>query len=60
MNCKLGPLYELVTTGVIDSGGEVVYGINPNCWRCLPAEGVAILKIRQAGDSGFQYDHHSW
>ena len=48
MNCKLGPLYELVTTGVIDSGGEVVYGINPNCWRCLPTEGVAILKIRQA------------
>lgn len=52
MNIKLGPLYELATAGVIDSGGAVVYGINPAAWRSLPCEGVLIFKIRQAVPTG--------
>lgn len=52
MAYKLGPVYELVTAGVIDSGTTVVFGINPNSWRSLPCEGVAILKIRQEVPTG--------
>ncbi len=50
MGCisKIGVGYVIVTNGVIVNATNVVFGINPNVWRCLPSEGVALLKIRQA------------
>ena len=49
MGCvsKIGVGYVLVTNGVVVNTTKVVFGINTNIWRCLPDEGVALLKIRQ-------------
>lgn len=49
MTCvsKIGVGYILVTNGVIVNTTNVVFGIDPNVWKALPCEGVALLKIRQ-------------
>lgn len=49
MGCisKIGVGYVIVTNGVIVNATNVVFGINPNVWKCLPNEGIALLKIRQ-------------
>lgn len=45
-NSRMG-VYSIVTNGVIVNDGQVVFGVNPNCFRALPCEGLAVLKIRQ-------------
>lgn len=45
---KIGSVYELVTKNVIVNTTNTIFGINPQIWRCLPSEGLALLKIRQA------------
>lgn len=50
MGCvsKIGVGYVVVTNGIATNATNVVFGVNPNIWRCLPDEGIALLKIRQA------------
>ena len=49
MGCvsKIGVGYVVVTNGIATNATNVVFGVNPNIWRCLPDEGIALLKIRQ-------------
>lgn len=49
---KIGSMYELVTKNVIVNTTNTIFGINPQIWRCLPSEGMALLKIRQAVPTG--------
>lgn len=49
MGCvsKIGVGYVIVTNGITTNATNVIFGVDPNAWRALPCEGIALLKIRQ-------------